>query len=127
MRDSAQPIYDAAHRPCSGLPPTRASGTAARAWGWEIHPVYAIDVWTKKSLRGCKADSDSVWTPLDQCHGTNEPPVVKSGVHVYEVRRREGHRDVGFRCAAVWSAVVAKVTGAIGYAKYRSRLRDPKG
>ena len=38
--------------------------------------------------------------------------------------RREDHRNVGFRCAAIWSAVVAKVTGAIGYAKHQSRLRD---
>ena len=50
--------------------------------------------------------------------------VVKSGLHVYEVRPCEGHRNVGFRCAAVWSAVVAKVTGAIGYARHQSRSRD---
>ena len=50
--------------------------------------------------------------------------VVKSALHVYEVRPREGHRNVGFRCAAVWSAVVAKVTGAIGYARHQSRSRD---
>src|SRR5215472_2759879 len=49
------------------------------------------------------------------------PSVVKSGLHVYEVCRREDHRNVGFRCAAIWSAVVAKVTG---YAKHQSRLRD---
>ena len=52
------------------------------------------------------------------------PPVVKSGLHVYEVRPREDHRNVGFRCAAVWSVVVAKVTGAIGYARHQSRSRD---
>ena len=50
--------------------------------------------------------------------------VVKIGLHVYEVRPCEGHRNVGFRCAAVWSAVVAKVTGAIGYTRHQSRLRD---
>ena len=52
------------------------------------------------------------------------PSVVKGGLHVYEVRPREDHRNVGFRCAAIWSAVVAKVTGAIGYAKHQSRSRD---
>jgi len=31
----------------------------------QIHPVYAIDVCKKKSLTSCKADNDSVWTPLD--------------------------------------------------------------
>ena len=38
---------------------------------WEIHPVYAIDVCTKKSLRGCKADNNdsSVSVPLDQWPG----------------------------------------------------------
>ena len=52
------------------------------------------------------------------------PFVVKSGLRVYEVRSPEDHRDVGFRCAAVWSVVVAKVTGAIGYARHQSRSRD---
>src|SRR5262245_48319584 len=52
------------------------------------------------------------------------PPVVKSGLHVYKVRPREDHRNVGFRCAAVWSVVAAKVTGAIGYARHQSRSRD---
>jgi hypothetical protein len=36
---------------------------------WEIHPVYAIDVCKKKSLNNCKANNDSVWTPLDQWQG----------------------------------------------------------
>ena len=45
--------------------------------------------------------------------GPMNPPVVKSGLHVYKVR-----------CAAAWSVVVAKVTGAIGYAGHQSRLRD---
>jgi len=58
LRFKGQLMYDAAHRPGSG-PPLRVSS-------WEIHPVYAIDVCTKKSLTSCKADNDSVWTPLDQ-------------------------------------------------------------
>ena len=56
--------------------------------------------------------------------GPMNPPVVKSGFPGYEVRPREDHRNVGFECAAVWSAVVAKVTGAIGYARHQSRSRD---
>src|SRR5947207_9480769 len=52
------------------------------------------------------------------------PHVLKSGFPGYEVRRREDHRNVAFECAAVWSAVVAKVTGAIGYARHQSRSRD---
>jgi hypothetical protein len=72
LRFTGQLIYDAAHRPCSGSPPTRASEAPARVSSWEIHPVYAIDVCKKKSLNGCKADNASVWTPLDQWQGTNE-------------------------------------------------------
>jgi hypothetical protein len=69
LRFAGQLMYDAAHRPCSGSPPTRASGAPARVSSWEIHPVYAIDVCKKKSLKSCKADNDSVWTPLDQWQG----------------------------------------------------------
>ena len=49
---------------------------------------------------------------------------MRSGLRVYEVRSPEDHRNVSFRCAAVWSVVVAKVTGAIGYARHQSRSRD---
>jgi hypothetical protein len=69
LRFTGQLMYDAAHRPCSGSPPTRASGAPSRVSSWEIHPVYAIDVCKKKSLSSCKADNDSVWTPLDQWQG----------------------------------------------------------
>jgi hypothetical protein len=61
LRFKGQLMYDAAHRPGSG-PPLRVSS-------WEIHPVYAIDVCTKKSLNSCKADNKLVWTPLDQWQG----------------------------------------------------------
>jgi hypothetical protein len=69
LRFTGQLMYDAAHRPCSGSPPTRASGAPSRVSSWEIHPVYTIDVCKKKSLSSCKADNDSVWTPLDQWQG----------------------------------------------------------
>src|SRR6266496_4805205 len=54
------------------------------------------------------------------------PFVVKSGLRVYEVRSPQDHRNVGFRCAAVCSVVVAKVTGAIGYARHQSRSHDAR-
>jgi hypothetical protein len=69
LRFTGQLIYDASHRPCSGSPPTPASGAPSRVSSWEIHPVYAIDVCKKKSLNSCKANNDSVWTPLDQWQG----------------------------------------------------------
>jgi hypothetical protein len=69
LRFTGQLMYDAAHRPCSGSPPTPGSQAPSRVSSWEIHPVYAIDVCKKKSLTSCKADNDSVWTPLDQWHG----------------------------------------------------------
>jgi len=69
LRFTGQLFYDAAHRPCSGSPPTSASRAPSRVSSCEIHPVYAIDVCTKKSLSSCKADNDSVWTPLDQWQG----------------------------------------------------------
>ena len=64
VRDSGQPIYDAARRPFSGSPPTRVWGNIPG------NPRgLRADVCTKKSLRSCKADNDSVWTPLDQWQG----------------------------------------------------------
>ena len=69
LRFTGQLMYDAAHRPCSGSPPTPGFQAPSRVSSWEIHPVYAIDVCKKKSLNSCKADNDSVWTPLDQWEG----------------------------------------------------------
>jgi hypothetical protein len=69
LRFTGQLMYDAAHRPCLGSPPTPGFQAPSRVSSWEIHPVYAIDVCTKKSLNSCKANNDSVWTPLDQWQG----------------------------------------------------------
>jgi hypothetical protein len=71
LRFTGQLMYDAAHRPCSGSPPKGSQGTPSRIASWEIHPVYGIDVCTKKSLSSCKADNNdsSLWVPLDQWHG----------------------------------------------------------
>jgi len=67
LRLQGQLMYDASHRPCPRPPHSR---DPARVSSWEIHPVYAIDVCTKKSLSNCKADNNdsSVWVPLDQWH-----------------------------------------------------------
>jgi hypothetical protein len=65
LRFTGQLMYDASHRPC---PRPTGSRDPARVSSWEIHPVYAIDVCTKKSLKSCKADNNdsSVWVPLVQ-------------------------------------------------------------
>src|SRR4030095_12020526 len=102
-----------------------SSGAAPRAWSSEIHPDYATDVCTTKRLRTCKADKlFSLDATRSMAGGPMNPPVVRSGLRVYEVRSPEDHRNVGFRCAAVWSAVVTKVIRAIGYARHQSRSRD---
>jgi hypothetical protein len=69
LRFTGQLMYDAAHRPCSGSPPTRGYQSPSRVSNWEVHPVYAIDVCKNKSLSGCKANNASVWKPLDQWEG----------------------------------------------------------
>jgi hypothetical protein len=66
LRFKGQLMYDASHRPCPHKP---GSTDPARVSSWEVHPVYSIDVCKKKSLNSCKADNDSVWTPLDQWQG----------------------------------------------------------
>src|SRR5262249_49728773 len=58
LRLKGQLMYDASHRLGVGHP--------YRVSNWEIHPVYAVDVCTEKSLSACKADNNLVWKPLDQ-------------------------------------------------------------
>jgi hypothetical protein len=69
LRITGPLMYDASHRPCSGSPPKPGVSAPARVSSWEIHPVYGIDVCTKKSLRSCKPSDDTVWVPLDQWQG----------------------------------------------------------
>jgi len=69
LRITGPLMYDASHRPCSGNPPKASASAPARVSSWEIHPVYGIDVCTKKSLKSCKPSDDSVWIPLDQWQG----------------------------------------------------------
>ena len=59
VRMTGQLFYDSIHKPCNN-----GHGSAPRRRAsWEIHPVYQIDVCTKKSLANCPADGNN-WTPL---------------------------------------------------------------
>jgi len=69
LRFTGHLMYDASHRPCSGTPPKAGHQAPARVSSWEIHPVYGIDVCTKKSIKSCKANDESLWIPLDQWEG----------------------------------------------------------
>ena len=44
--------------------PTVSTGNPPRRSGWEIHPVYSIDVCEFKTLATCRVDREDVWTPL---------------------------------------------------------------
>jgi hypothetical protein len=63
VRLRGQLMFDASHSLCSGG--HRTTGNPARRSGWEIHPVYSIDVCNVKTLSLCKFDQESRWTPLD--------------------------------------------------------------
>jgi hypothetical protein len=55
-------FFDGSHTPCTNE--KRAS--PPRITVWEIHPVYHIDVCTKRGIENCDADDDGVWVSLDQ-------------------------------------------------------------
>ena len=57
--------FDASHALCDGNG-HRTTGNPARRSGWEIHPVYSIDVCSATTLATCKVDEESRWMPLDQ-------------------------------------------------------------
>jgi len=62
MRIRGQLFFDASHGVCSnGVP---GSGDPARRSGWEIHPVYSIDVCRVRTLSSCDIDDENDWTPL---------------------------------------------------------------
>jgi len=65
IRVRGQLMFDASHGLCTAAGHT-TSGNPARRAGWEIHPVYAIDVCHATSMTTCTIDDDSRWTPLDQ-------------------------------------------------------------
>lgn len=64
VRRRGQLMFDASHSICSGGTP--APRSPARRAGWEIHPIYSLDVCSSTSLTACKAENDHSWTPLDQ-------------------------------------------------------------
>jgi hypothetical protein len=68
IRVRGQLMFDASHSLCKNGSPT--AGNPARRAGWEIHPIYSIDVCKPKSLTSCVVDDDSKWVPLDQWPAT---------------------------------------------------------
>lgn len=64
IRLRGQLMFDASHGLCTNG--HRTTGNPARRSGWEIHPVYSIDVCNVTSLTTCKIDNEARWTPLDQ-------------------------------------------------------------
>jgi hypothetical protein len=64
VRIRGQLMFDASHSLCRGG--GRISGNPARRSGWEIHPVYSIDVCNVKTLSSCGIHTEPRWTPLDQ-------------------------------------------------------------
>jgi hypothetical protein len=64
IRLRGQLMFDASHALCANG--HRTTGNPARRSGWEIHPVYSIDVCNATSLNTCRIDNESRWTPLDE-------------------------------------------------------------
>ena len=62
VRVTGHLFFDSVHKPCVGS--KRAS--PPRISLWEIHPVYAIDVCTSKSLGACPSKAESKWVPLHE-------------------------------------------------------------
>lgn len=49
-------FFDASHRLCNGTSPTQ--GNPPRRSGWQIHPVYSIDVYEFTTLTTCRVDRE---------------------------------------------------------------------
>ena len=64
LRIKGQLMFDASHVTCNGNTPIK--GQPPRRSGWEIHPVYSIDVCKFTTLQSCKFDQETgdLWTPL---------------------------------------------------------------
>jgi len=65
LRVSGQLMFDASHALCDSRG-HRSHDNPARRSGWELHPVYSIDVCSASSLSTCTADNESVWKPLHE-------------------------------------------------------------
>jgi hypothetical protein len=65
IRVRGQLMFDASHYSlCQNGSPT--AGNPARRAGWEIHPIYSIDVCKLKTLASCSVDDESKMVPLEQ-------------------------------------------------------------
>lgn len=67
VRVTGQLFFDGSHKLCvdgKGVP-----GNPARESLWEIHPVYALDVCSGKSISECPVDDESKWHPLESQSG----------------------------------------------------------
>ena len=71
LRIKGQLMFDASHVTCNGNTPSK--GQPPRRSGWEIHPVYSIEVCKFTTLQSCRFDQETVglWTPLST-HLTGE-------------------------------------------------------
>ena len=71
IRIRGQLMFDASHGLCEDG--YRTSNNPARRSGWEIHPVYSIDVCNATSLATCKIDDENRWMKsLDEWLRTEE-------------------------------------------------------
>jgi hypothetical protein len=62
LRIRGQLFFDSSHVICkSGAP---VGKNPPRRSGWEIHPIYSVDVCSKKTLAACDISDESLWTPL---------------------------------------------------------------
>jgi hypothetical protein len=66
---TGQLFFDASHKPCESDTDTVSP---KRISGWEIHPVYAIDVCINTTLASCPAGNESKWIALHQWVNTEE-------------------------------------------------------
>jgi hypothetical protein len=69
VRVTGQLFFDGSHRPCAG-----GKGSPKRASLWEVHPVYAVDVCTGKTIADCPVDDDSKWRSLEPKPGEAAAP-----------------------------------------------------
>jgi hypothetical protein len=64
IRVTGQLFFDGSHKLCANG--KEVLGNPARRSAWEIHPVYQIDVCSRKTLAECEAGNALVWIPIKQ-------------------------------------------------------------
>lgn len=67
VRITGQLFFDASHVPCrdGNIP----GGNPLRISGWEIHPIYTLEICKFPDLKKCPAASKTVWQPLSRADG----------------------------------------------------------